>query len=109
MTPLLVHITTANESEARLIAQTLVQEKLAACVQLVPGVESHYIWQGQAEVTTEILLLIKTESARWEELSQRVRALHSYQCPEIVAIPIERASADYLAWWEASLANGIPV
>jgi periplasmic divalent cation tolerance protein len=98
--PLQVQVTCASLEEARRIAETLVQEKLAACVQLVPGIESHYIWQGQPEVATEVLLLIKTEAAYWEKLSQRVRDLHSYQCPEIVAMQVESVSPDYLAWWK---------
>jgi periplasmic divalent cation tolerance protein len=93
----LVLVTASSEAEATAIAQIVVQEKLAACVNLVP-IRSVYIWQDQLQQEPEWQLLIKTTRDRFSALQERVLTLHSYEVPEILAIPIEAGSPSYLAW-----------
>jgi periplasmic divalent cation tolerance protein len=90
--------TCPNEGEARRIAEALVQSRLAACVNLVPGIESIYRWEGEVETAKEVLLLIKSTAQRWDELRGRITELHSYDTPEIVAVPISAGSEKYLNW-----------
>ena len=96
--PIVVLVTAANREEANQIAEVLVSARLAACVQILPEIESVYRWQGEVKREQEILLLAKTSRARFEELECRVRALHSYETPEIIALPITAASEPYLKW-----------
>jgi periplasmic divalent cation tolerance protein len=95
---LTVFVTTANEEEAVRIAKILVTERLAACANMVSEVRSIYRWKGEIWDTQERLLIIKTRAALFPALEMRVRALHSYEVPEIVAIPIVAGSAPYLEW-----------
>ena len=83
---------------AAALARTLVEERLAACVNLIPGARSVYRWEGAVMDEPEQLLLIKTTAERYAALEARVRALHGYEVPEIIAIPVERGLAAYLAW-----------
>ena len=85
------------------IAQALVEEQLAACVNLLPGVSSTYRWEGQVETASECLLLIKTDAEHFNTLKQRIKALHSYELPEIIALPIEAGSSEYLKWISENL------
>ena len=87
------------------MAEMLVGQQLAACVQILPEMESVYRWQGKIERQQEVLLIAKTESAKFAALEREVRALHSYETPEIVAIPLIAGSPAYLAWLSASLTN----
>lgn len=80
------------------LAKTLVTERLAACVNLVPAVRSFYVWEDKLQDDSEVLLIIKTTADRYPALEARVKALHPYQVPEIIALPILRGQADYLAW-----------
>jgi periplasmic divalent cation tolerance protein len=80
------------------IARTLVDERLAACVNRLPGVESTYRWNGAVQVDEEVLLVIKTSRARYAALEARVVALHPYEVPEVIAIPLVEGYAPYLAW-----------
>ncbi len=80
------------------IAQTLVEERLAACVNLLPGLTSIYRWQGKVEQEAECLLIIKTVAARFEAVRDRIQTLHSYDLPEIIALPITDGDAGYLKW-----------
>jgi periplasmic divalent cation tolerance protein len=89
--------TAGSEAEAEAIAGALVAERLAACVQLSP-IRSRYVWKGEVARDDEILLLIKTKAALFEAVRTRVRALHSYETPEIVMLPVTAGDADYLAW-----------
>jgi periplasmic divalent cation tolerance protein len=95
---IVVLIAASNREEALRLAEMLVGARLAACVQVLPEMESIYHWQGQVERAPEVLLLVKTTAARFTELEREVRALHSYETPEIVALPITAASAPYLEW-----------
>ena len=99
--PIVVFMTAANGDEAARLAEMLVGANLAACVQILPEMESVYRWQGKIERTAEILLLAKTTHGKFAELEREVRALHSYDTPEIVAVPITDASTPYLNWLRA--------
>ncbi len=94
-----VYVTAPSAEEARTLARALVEERLAACVNLLP-VESVYRWQGQLEEASEILLVVKTCHGRLDALAARVRALHSYTVPEIIALPLLAGWPPYLQWLE---------
>lgn len=102
---IVVFITAPTRDEARALADRLVETQLAACVQILPEMESVYRWQGKIERQPEHLLLVKTTADRFAELEKEVRAMHSYDTPEIVSFPITRGSADYLRWLEESVAR----
>lgn len=90
--------TCPNRRQAERIAGALVREKLAACVNIVPGVASVYRWKGKIEEAREVLLVIKSRAALSSRLAQRIRALHSYSVPEVVTLPIASGNPDYLRW-----------
>lgn len=92
-----VLVTAPSQAEARTIAQTLIAENLAACVSLLP-VHSIYTWEGAVQQEDEWQLLIKTDLARFSALETRVRQIHSYEVPEIIALPILAGSEAYLNW-----------
>ena len=96
--PIVVFMTAANGEEATRLADMLVGAHLAACVQILPEMESVYRWDGKVERQAEVLLIAKTIRGKFDELEREVRALHSYDTPEIVAIPILTGSAPYLEW-----------
>jgi periplasmic divalent cation tolerance protein len=81
----------------------LVEKQLAACVQMLPEIESVYRWQGKVERQREVLLIVKTTAARFEELEREVRAIHSYETPEIVALQLTAGSIPYLEWLKTSV------
>ncbi len=95
-------MTAANVAEAARLAELLVGAQLAACVQILP-IDSVYRWKGTIQRETEVLLIAKTARAKFEEVEREVRALHSYDTPEIIALPITAGSAPYLEWLSASL------
>lgn len=90
--------TCPDRQQAIMLANTLVQEQLAACVNLLPEVLSVYQWQGKLEQAEEVQLLIKTAYSRFNELSQRIKQLHSYDEPEILALDVKAASQSYARW-----------
>jgi periplasmic divalent cation tolerance protein len=98
-----VFMTASEGQEAVRIAEALVEKGLAACVQILPQMQSVYRWQGKVERQREVLLIAKTVSSRFEELEKEVRALHSYETPEIVAVPLLAGSTPYLAWLEKNV------
>jgi periplasmic divalent cation tolerance protein len=99
MTDKRIVLTTAgSEDEARKIASQLVERQLAACVNIIPQVESIYRWQGKVESAEEWLLLIKTTAERFEKVRDAIRELHSYDVPECIAVAIEDGSPEYLRW-----------
>jgi periplasmic divalent cation tolerance protein len=99
MTDALVVLVTAPTAEqAAELARTLVEERLAACGNVVPGLRSIYRWEGKVQDDAEALLLLKTTRARFDALRARVLALHPYDVPEVLAVPVEAGSAPYLAW-----------
>lgn len=94
----IVFVTAGSEEEAAKIGQTLVEERLAACANLVPGIRSIYRWKGEICNEREFLIIIKTRTSKFEALQKRVKELHSYEVPEIVSFPISRGLPQYLAW-----------
>jgi periplasmic divalent cation tolerance protein len=95
---LLVFCTCPDEGVASEIAECLVAERLAACVNGIPGIRSVYQWQGTIERDTEVLLLIKTTRTRLDTLTARLRELHPYDVPEIIAVCVSQGLPDYLNW-----------
>jgi len=97
----LVLVTCANPIQAKLIARSVVEKRLAACVNILRSpVESHYRWKGKVEKAHEVLLFIKTTETKLAVLEREVRRLHSYDVPEFIALPIAAGSKAYLAWLE---------
>ncbi|RDS80158.1 divalent-cation tolerance protein CutA [Dyella monticola] len=95
---LLCYCTCPNAASAQHLADALVGESLAACVNRIAGVHSTYRWKGQVTTDVEELLLIKTTVERFEALKERVVALHPYELPELIAVPVERGHVAYLDW-----------
>lgn len=101
---LVVFVTCPNRRFAQRLAKTLVQQRLAACVNLLPdAVQSWFWWQGRVDRAQETLLIIKTTARRFAALRRAVCAAHPYDVPEVIAVPIQRAHQPYLTWIEASL------
>jgi periplasmic divalent cation tolerance protein len=100
---IVVLMTAGSREEAARLADVLVVARLAACVQILPEIESVYHWQGNVERSAEILLLAKTTQANFNALEAMVRSLHSYETPEIIALPITQSSAPYLEWLTANV------
>ncbi len=100
---LVVLITAPDPEEASDIAKKLVEEKLAACVNIVPGIRSVYIWKGEICDEAEVLLIVKTVSEKAEALIDTVSRVHSYDVPEIICLPITGGGEDYLNWIEGCL------
>lgn len=96
-----ISTTASSRDEAERIAAALVEGRLAACVQIVGPVTSVYRWQGQVERAEEWLCLVKTTAEAFGKVEETIRRLHSYECPEIIAVAIVEGSAEYLAWVEA--------
>lgn len=101
----LVITTCPSLAEAEGLAEKLLASRLAACVNIVPGVLSLYEWQGKLEREQEFLLLIKSRAEGFPELEKLVQASHSYELPELIAVPIEEGSAAYLNWIDTQLGN----
>ncbi|MBT6176744.1 MAG: divalent-cation tolerance protein CutA [Deltaproteobacteria bacterium] len=95
---IVIYITVPNADEAQSLAQALVSEKLVACVNIVSGIQSVYSWQGEIQKDSELLLICKSRTERFEALQNRVQSLHSYDVPEIISIPITNGSEPYLNW-----------
>ena len=93
-----VFITAGDREEARRLARALVERRLAGCVQIVSPIESIYWWEDEIESAEECLCLIKTSRARYEALEAAIRELHSYDTPEILAMPVAEGNRDYLQW-----------
>ncbi len=101
---IVVLITCGSAREARKIGRALVESRLAACVNIFPApVRSIYRWKGRVESAREFLILLKTSRRRFRVIEREVRRLHSYQVPEIIALPIERGSRRYLNWLSGSV------
>ena len=101
--PIVVLMTAANREEAVRIAETLVDAKLAGCVQMLPEIQSVYRWKGEVAREREVLLFAKTTRERFDELDRAVREIHSYETPEIIALPVVAASEPYLNWLTSEL------
>jgi periplasmic divalent cation tolerance protein len=99
---LLVFTTWPDASAAREAARVLVEEKLAACANMVAAVESIYRWEGKVEQASEVLMILKTTIGRYPQLETRIKALHSYEVPEVVSLRVADGLPGYLRWVEAS-------
>ncbi|MBI4825808.1 MAG: divalent-cation tolerance protein CutA [Nitrospirae bacterium] len=93
-----VLITSSSEEEAARIAGLLIEERLAACVNIIRNIRSIYAWQGKVCDDAEVLMIAKTQKSLFDSLKDRVKELHSYKVPEIIALPIVDGSGDYLRW-----------
>jgi periplasmic divalent cation tolerance protein len=96
--PLIVYVTAPNTEDAQKIGRKLVSQKLAACVNILPGMMSIYTWKGEIYEEGEVLMLVKTRAALFDALATAIQAEHPYEVPEIIAVPITDGSADYLNW-----------
>jgi len=102
-TPIVVLVTTSSNEEAEKIVQCLLEEKLIACANIISPVHSLFWWQSKIDKAQEHLILMKTREDLFGKLTERIKALHSYAIPEIIAIPIMEGLADYLKWLDKSL------
>lgn len=93
-----IYCSVPNEFLANLIATTLVDESLAACVNIIPNITSVYKWEGIVQNDNELLLLIKTQETKFEQVKNRIVELHEYNVPEIIAVPIIMGSEEYQKW-----------
>ncbi len=100
-----VMTTTGTKEQAREIARRLVEEKLAACVQILDGIESTYLWKGKVETSGEFMCFIKTREDLYPQVEEAIKKIHSYETPEIIALPITGGSKDYLKWLTESTAK----
>ncbi len=93
-----VYVTASNKEEAENISLNLVESRLAACVNILPGVKSIYRWQGKVETAMEVVMLVKTQENQLQELISKIKELHSYECPCITAYKIDNGFQPYLDW-----------
>jgi len=100
---IVVLITTSSTDEAQVIGRALVEGRLAACVNIAPGVRSLFRWQGKVEEQEEALMVVKSRSELLPSIIEAVKRLHSYTVPEVIALPILAGSQDYLAWIDESV------
>src|SRR2546423_1525258 len=104
MTDKIVVLSTSSSlEEAEKIARLLVEERLAACVNVLPGMRSFYRWKGKVEEGAEFLLLIKSSRGQFDKLRTALERLHSYEVPEVIALPIVDGSKNYLLWLEGEI------
>lgn len=96
--PLVVLTTLGSPDDARKLVRSLVEAKLVACGNIVPGVVSVYRWEGAVQEEPEVLVVLKTTTARWDGLQEAVRQRHPYQVPELLALPAAHVAESYLAW-----------
>ena len=95
---IIILVTAGGEKEARKIAKGLLKERSAACINIVPQVNSHFLWKGKIERAAEALLVIKTKRSYLKKVIKLVKKIHSYEVPEIIALPIVGENKDYLNW-----------
>ena len=100
---IVVFITAADAEEARLIADVLLQQKKAACVNIVPGLSSLFWWRDKIDSAKESLLIVKTRASLLDEIVKLVKEIHSYDNPEVIALPIVGGSDDYLEWLDEAV------
>ncbi|MFA6078342.1 MAG: divalent-cation tolerance protein CutA [Candidatus Omnitrophota bacterium] len=95
---IIVYICCASRKEASAIAGQVVSNRLAACANIIPGIDSIFWWKGRIEKAKEVLLILKTTAVKFRELENTVKRIHSYELPEIIAVPVAAGSKDYLSW-----------
>lgn len=101
-----VFVTTGSKDDAQALASTIVAQRLAACVQVLGPITSTYWWEGEIETAEEYLCLIKSSRAAYDALEAAIKEAHTYETPEILAMPVVAGNADYLSWLEAELDGG---
>ena len=106
MTAYLVYMTAGDEDEARKIGRALIEARLAAGVNIIPGVRSLYRWRGEVLDEREVVVIAKTREPLVEALVAKVKELHSYECPCVIALPIRAGNPDYLDWIETETGAG---
>ena len=94
----LIYMTAGNKEEARNVGKALVESKLAACVNIIDGMNSMYMWDGELQDDREVVLIAKTTENRVEDLIDKVKSIHSYDCPCILSIPVEAGNPDFMNW-----------
>ncbi len=104
---IVIFITAKDKDEARMIATKLVEQKLAACVNIIDGVESVFWWEGKVGQAQEALLIAKSKKSLFKEILKTVKKVHSYTVPEVIALPIVKGSSDYLNWINDSISKRI--
>jgi periplasmic divalent cation tolerance protein len=100
---IVVLVTTKNKAEAEKISQTLLEQKLVACANIVSPLVSRFLWQGKIDKAEECLIIMKSRADLFTEILQHVRILHSYEVPEVLALPVVFGSTDYLDWIQSVL------
>ncbi len=103
MTYCIIQATAANEEEAQKIAKHLVEKKLIACCSIIPKVTSIYTWRGEISEDNEALMIMKTKTQLYSQAEEEIKKLHSYEVPEIISIPINTGSKEYLSWLEEQI------
>ena len=103
MTGEMIVLVTCSAAEADSLASTLVEEKLAACVNAVPSITSTYRWKGEVCKDSETLLIIKSHAAFWNRLEARIKSLHTYEVPEMLCLPVENGHKPYMLWLNSQL------
>ena len=91
-------VTASDKKQGRKIAAGILKDRLAACVNIIDNVESHYTWKGKFETSEEVLLLIKTRASLAVKLTRKIKQVHSYEVPEIIFLPVTAGSKEYLSW-----------
>ena len=104
----ILYVTVGNVEEARLIARTMVEERLVACANLLPPVESFFWWEGKVQSEPETVLILKTTEEKTSEATERIKALHSYSCPCVIALPVVGGNVDFLDWIKAETSEKKP-
>ena len=100
---IVVFVTASNKKEARLIAEGLLKKRLAACVNILEGIESLFRWKGKLDQAKETLLIIKSRKDKLGQIIKTVKSLHSYEVPEIIALPVSAGFRPYLRWLDDSV------
>jgi periplasmic divalent cation tolerance protein len=100
---IVIFITASDKKEARRIAAELIKKRLAACVNIIDGIESFFWWRGKAERAKEALLIVKSKKERLTKIIKTIKAMHSYEVPEIIALPVIAGDEPYLRWIDASV------
>lgn len=100
---IVVFVTAKDHDQARKISKALVEDKLVACANIVPGIQSVFWWDGKVDEANEVLLILKTKKSLLKKITEKVKSLHSYDVPEIIALPIIDGSKDYLRWLSESV------
>lgn len=101
----LIYVTCPDIGMARKISIALIEEKLAACTNILPQMESHYRWKGRVHQDNEVVLIVKSAASKFSTIAERIRALHSYEIPCVLALPIEKGSPEYLNWIKSEVSG----